>query len=301
MGSITTLLTIGGVLTIFTMVFMQLIANRLKSKLRSQTKKVKLFNLNSMLYLLVAMAILVLPVLFAFLIDKIGVMWLYVIIASYATLIGILHLSTHYKYVKWAEKAVDILPDTLYTIVITLMATVLFNFLYQLITGDKENHYISFFMVFLPFIIPMFVLKTVTLFNQIPNLQYDTFKISSGDRRVSPAEIRNSARRKVTFLIKTKPENKKREKIEATLFSDVEFGVCAYHILKEYNSRPELPNIILRDTSGDEQEFIFYFKPKFLGIKKLIDPSKSVLDNNIGNKANIVFHSLTHQNNKNER
>jgi len=263
---ITTLATIGGVLAILTMVFTQLVASKFKSKLRSQTKKVKLFSFNSMLYLAIAIILLSLSVLLAFLVknDIIGLMTLYIITALYATLLGTLHIFTHYKRVKWAEKAVDILPDVFYTIVIALMATVLFNFAYQFITKDAES-YISFFVVLLPFIIPMFVLKTVTLYNQIPELDYQTFKISQGNRRVSPAEIRNSAKRKVVFHVKTKPENTKRDKIDATLFSDVEFGVCIYNILKEYNTRPELPNITLRDEAGDEKEFIFYFKPKFLG------------------------------------
>jgi len=293
MGSITTLATIGGVLAILTMVFTQFIANRLKSKLRSQTKKVKLFSLNSVLYLAIALILLALPVLLAFLVknDKMGLMSLYIITAIYATALGTIHIFTHYKKVKWAEKAVDIFPDVLYTIVITLMATVLFNFVYQFITGDGEK-YVSLFVSLFPFIIPMFVLKTITLYNQIPELDYQTYKISQGNRRVSPAEIRNSAKRKVNFLIKMKSGKAKREKIEASLFSDVEFGVCVYHILKEYNTRPELPDVSLRDDEGNEKEFIFYFKPRFLGIKKIIDPMKNVIDNKIGNKANIVFHSI---------
>jgi len=272
MGSITTLATIGGVLAILTMVFTQFIANRLKSKLRSQTKKVKLFSLNSVLYLAIALILLALPVLLAFLVknDKMGLMSLYIITAIYATVLGTIHIFTHYKKVKWAEKAVDIFPDVLYTIVITLMATVLFNFVYQFITGDGEK-YVSLFVSLFPFIIPMFVLKTITLYNQIPELDYQTYKISQGNRRVSPAEIRNSAKRKVNFLIKMKSGKAKREKIEASLFSDVEFGVCVYHILKEYNTRPELPDV---------------------SIKRIIDPMKNVIDNKIGNKANIVFHSI---------
>lgn len=297
MGSIATLASIGGVLAILTMVFTQFISNKLKSKLRSQTKKVKLFSLNSILYLAIAIILLAMPVLLAFLVksEKLGLMGFYIIAAMYATALGTLHIFMHYRHVKWAEKAVDLLPDILHTIVIALMATVLFNFVFQYITEDKDS-YLSFFIVLFPFIIPMFILKTVTLYNQIPELDYHTFKISEGNRRVSPAEIRNSAQRKVVFHLKTKAENIKRDKIDGTLFSDVEFGVCIYNVLKEYNTRPELPNINLRDEAGKEKEFIFYFKPKFLGIKKLIDPKKSVIDNNIGNKANIVFHSIKQQN-----
>lgn len=298
MGSITTLATIGGVLAILTMVFTQFISNRLKSKLRSQTKKVKLFSLNSMLYLAIAIILLALPVLLAFLVKKgaIGLMTLYIITAIYATILGSIHIITHYKKVKWAEKAVDIFPDVLYTMVITLMATVLFNFVYQFITADSEK-YITLFVSLFPFMIPMFILKTVTLYNQIPELDYQTYKISMGNRRVSPAEIRNSAKRKVNFLVNMKSGKTKREKIEASLFSDVEFGVCVYHILKEYNTRPELPDVSLRDDEGNEKEFIFYFKPRFLGIKRMIDPLKSVLDNKIGNKSNIVFHSISKKDN----
>jgi len=292
MGSITTLATIGGVLAILTMVFTQLIANKFKSKLRSQTKKVKLFSLNSMIYLAVSILILALPVLLTFFVDTIGIKWLYVIAGIYALLMGILHLNTHYKHVKWAEKAVDLLPDILYTIVIALMATVIFIFAYKFISKDPTEYYISFFVILFPFIIGMFVLKTVTLYNQVPDLKYQTFKISEGNRRVSPAEIRNSASRSVVFNLKTKPSDLKRSNIDATLYSDVEFGVCVYHILSEYNSRPERTNVIIREDDGTEPEFIFYFKPNFLGIKKLIDPLKSVLDNNIGNKSTIVFHKV---------
>ena len=70
MGSITTLASIGGVIAILTMVFTQLIANKFRSKLRSQTKKVKLFSLNSMLYLAIAIILLALPVVFAFLVKN---------------------------------------------------------------------------------------------------------------------------------------------------------------------------------------------------------------------------------------
>lgn len=288
--------SIAGVVAIFTIVFTQIIANKLKSKLRSQTKKVNLFSLNSLTYLALSIVALTMPVVLSFFIKN--VMLLYVIMFIYSLSLGAIHLITHYKYVKWAEKAVDILPDILYTFIIAIMSTITFVFLYQAINGGDGGFIRNFFFIMMPFLIGMFVLKTVTSYKQVPDLTYETYKISEGDKRVSPNEVRNSSIRAVSFLLKLNQADEKKSKIAANLYSDIEFGINVFQILRQYNGKPELPNIETTDSSGGELEYVFYKKPNFLGIKKLIDPYKSVLDNNINSKSQIVFQVLKQQEEK---
>jgi len=282
-----------GVIAVFTLVFTQVVANKLKSKLRSQTKKVNLFSLNSLIYLVLGIVVLTLPVVLSFFIKN--VMLLYIIVFLYSLLAGGVHVITHYKYVKWAEKAVDVLPDVLYTFIIATMATIAFVFLYQAINGADGGFIKNFFFIMMPFLIGMFVLKTLTLYKQVPDLTYETYKISDGDKRVSPNEVRNSSIKAVSFLVKLKQVDNKKTKITANLYSDIEFGINVFQILRQYNGKPELPNVETHNSSGEEIEYIFYKKPGFLGLKKLIDPYKSVLDNNINNKTQIVFQALEQQ------
>lgn len=285
--------SMAGVIAVFTLVFTQVVANKLKSKLRSQTKKVNLFSLNSLIYLVLGIVVLTLPVVLSFFIKN--VMLLYIIVFLYSLLAGGVHVITHYKYVKWAEKAVDVLPDVLYTFIIATMATIAFVFLYQAINGADGGFIKNFFFIMMPFLIGMFVLKTLTLYKQVPDLTYETYKISDGDKRVSPNEVRNSSIKAVSFLVKLKQVDNKKTKITANLYSDIEFGINVFQILRQYNGKPELPNVETHNSSGEEIEYIFYKKPGFLGLKKLIDPYKSVLDNNINNKTQIVFQALEQQ------
>jgi len=246
--------SIAGVIAIFTIVFTQLIANKLKSKLRSKSKKVNLFSLNSLSYLVAGIMFLTLPVTLSFFISN--VMVIYIIMFFYTLIAGAIHVTTHFKYVKWAEKAVDILPDILYTFIIAIMSTVLFVFLYQAINGGDGSFVRNFFFIMMPFLIGMFVLKTVTLYKQVPDITYETYKISEGDKRVSPNEVRNSSIRAVSFLLKLNQTDEKKSKIAANLYSDIEFGINVFQILRQYNGKPELPNIETTDENGNELEYV---------------------------------------------
>ena len=281
-----TKLSIGFVIAMLSLVFTQLIANRLKSKIRSQAKKVKLFSLNSIIYLLLFIAILTLPVLLTLL--NISVVWKYTIIAVYALLIGWLHTWSFYKQVKWAEKGVDILPDILYVIAIAILGTITFlaviNFM-----GNPYTEPNNYTFVMLPFVLPMFMLKTVFLLQKVPVLDYPKYKVSKGDVKVAPEERRNSRLIGVTMMIPMGENDEELTPIECRLLSDIEFGINVYQLFRQYNNRTELPSIKTHDEQGNEYEYLFYFKPKFLGRKRFIDPEINVVRNKISNKDIIIL------------
>lgn len=285
-----TKLSIGFVIAMLSLVFTQLIANRLKSKIRSQAKKVKLFSLNSIIYLLLFVAMLTLPVLLTLL--KISIVWIYTIIAVYALLIGWLHTWSFYKQVKWAEKGVDILPDILYAAAITALGTITF----LAVIERMGNPYIeanNYTFVMLPFVLPMFILKTVFLLEKVPVLDYPKYKVSKGDKKVSPEERRNSRLINATMMIPMGENDEELSPIECRLLSDIEFGINVYQLFRQYNNRPELPAIKTHDEQGNEYEYLFYFKPKFLGRKRFIDPEINVVRNKISNKDIIILQRHT--------
>lgn len=281
-----TKLSIGFVIAMLTLVFTQLIANRLRSKVRSQAKKVKIFSLNSIIYLLLFIAILTLPVLLTLL--NISVVWKYTIIAIYALLIGILHTWAFYKQVKWAEKGVDILPDILFACIVAALGTVTFLAILDR-TKDIYTNPNDYILVLMPFVLPMFFLKTIFLLEKVPVLDYPKYKISNGNKRVSPEERRNARPIGVTLMTPMGENDEELSPIECRLLSDIEFGINVYQLFRQYNSRPDLPAIKTHDEQGNEYEYLFYFKPKLLGRKKFIDPEINVVKNKISNKDTIIL------------
>jgi len=281
------MLSVGFIFAMLSLVFTQLIANKLKSKIRSQAKKVRIFSLNSIIYLLLFVGLLTLPVLLT-LIPNMSLVWKYTIIAIYALLIGTLHIWAFYKQVKWAEKGVDILPDILFAFILVLLGTVTFiaalNFL-----NDPYIEPTKFIFVLLPFVLPMFILKTIFLLQKVPKLDYPKYKISKGEKRVSPEERRNSRLIGVTLMMPMGESDEELTPIECRLLSDIEFGINVFQLFRQYNTRPDLPSISTHDSNGNEYEYLFYFKPKWIGRKKFIEPEINVVRNKISNKDVIIL------------
>lgn len=283
---------VGLVITILFLVLTQVVANAFKSKSKKRYREVTVFTKNSILYLLVSSILLSLPVLLCFLLrlDKLNLTSLYIILAIYVFVLGIIHFYTHYKYVKWADKEVDVLPDIFYTIAIVLFAALIFNLLMALITRDVQV-YSSFMIAFFTFMIPMFIHKSIFLYKQIPDFEYDTFKIPEGYRHVTAFENEESREIKVTFKIKLDPHDKNWKSFDGVLLSIVPFGVNVFHelirLIKQGNK------IKTVDENGKDMGFIFYLKPKkILSRKRFIDPKKTVLVNNISEKDEIIFRSI---------
>jgi len=269
-----------------TLVLTQLVFNRFRSKIRKQAKKVHLFSLNSIIYLLLYIAILTLPVLLTLL--GISVVWKYTIIAIYALLVGVLHLWSFYKQVKWAEKGVDILPDIIYTCAIAALGTVTF----LAVIGFMGNPYTdpnNYTFVMLPFVLPMFVLKTIFLLEKVPVLDYPKYKISTGDKRVTPEEMRNSKPIAVKLMVPMERDSEELTPVEFKLLSDVEFGINIFQLFRLHKDRPDKLSIPTKDANENEYEFLFYRPPGLLGRKKFIDPEKSIIRNQINTKDTIIF------------
>ncbi len=281
------MLSVGFIFAMLSLVFTQLIANRLKSKIRSQAKKVRIFSLNSIIYLLLFVGLLTLPVLLT-LIPNMSLVWKYTIIAIYALSIGLLHIWAFYKQVKWAEKGVDILPDILFAMILVLIGTVAFVAALNFI-GNPYIEPKDFIFVLTPFVLPMFILKTIFLLQQVPKLDYPKYQISKGEKRVSPEERRNSRLINVTLMIPMGESDEELTPVECRLLSDIEFGINVFQLFRQYNTRPDLPAIPTHDPNGNEYEYLFYFKPNWLGRKKFIEPEINVVRNKISNKDVIIL------------
>jgi len=280
------MLSVGAVMAMLTLVFTQLIANKFRSKIRSQTKKVRIFSLNSMLYVLMFVGILTIPVLITLLTPDIT--WTYIFVAIYALLVGILHCSTFYKLVKWAEKAVDIMPDLLFAMILTILGTVTFLAALSFLPGNQILEPSSYYFVLLPFMLPMFILKTVFLLGKVPELDYPRYKISAGDKRVSPEERRNARPIDVKLMFPMSSQNETLTPIPCKLLSDIEFGINAFQLVRRHNGKPELQNIDIYDTQGNEYEYLFYRKPKWMGVKRFIDPNINIVKNRISARDVII-------------
>lgn len=291
---------VGLVIAILFLVLTQVITNAISSNSNQRYRTVKVFSKNPISYLLLSSLILCLPVLLCFLVntDKLSLISLYIIVALYAFVLGIIHFYTHYKYVKWADKEVDVLPDILFTISIVLFAALIFNLLMALITKG-EQIYASFIIALLPFIIPMFIHKSFFLYKQIPDFEYETFKIPDGNRTITAHEHEESYEIKVVFKIKLDPYDKKWKSFDAVLLSDVPFGVNVFHEMIRLKKQGN--DIKLVDENKRFLGFIFYLKSKkIFSRKRLIDPKKTVVINNISEKDEIIFRSIKEKEVSNE-
>lgn len=287
----TILLSAGGIFSLLSLLITQLVVSRFRSKLRSQAKKVNLTSLNTFLYLMMAAVLLALPALI-FLFKSISSEYrvmAYTFIFFYALLMGVLHYFAFYRWVKWAEKSVDILPDVIFVFIVSVFGTAVFlALLTWTLKSDKSLIWNHIFII-LPFVLPMFVYKTYLLFKNIPNLDYELFKISSGFKNVSPEERRNSSRIPISLEIPMSNKSAQSSLIkQVTLLSDIEFGICIYQFVRVHNGKPDRQDIETLDTIGNEYEFLFYHKPNWLGIRRIINPRLSVHKNKISANDIII-------------
>lgn len=285
-GKIIALGSIGYVSGLLLLIITQLLSKKIKSKLRSEFKKVNFFSKKSLLYLLCTVVIITLPVLLSFVIDNI--LTLYFITFVYTLLLGILHTNTFYRFVDWAEKSVDLVPDIIYTLAIAIFGTVLFITSYQLIKGEGANEYIfNFVLIMLPFVFGIMALKTVMLYALIPDEKFQSYRISTFSENIAPHELRNSTKKEVTFIIEQPKKQIKR--LDINMYSDALLGANIIGLLKANNSRPENEKVVLGRSGDEELSFIIFKKYGFFGFKSILDPNKTVVNNKIDNKDEIYF------------
>jgi len=282
-----------GIAGIITVGLTQFIAKKFKSSLRNQAKKINLRSRSTIIYLIVVVLLLALPAL-SFM-SSIGCQILFPIIFLYSLILGAIHCVTHYKYVDWAEKSVDILPDILFTIAIMLFSTVAFTLLLKYgafrSLGVMERSTTPYIHLLTPFVLGMIIMKVIMLSEMVENFDFDypLFKISEGKQKVSRLQREESVEIKVELMIPNENNDSEFESHKCILLSDLKFGVNIYEYI-ELNNQGNSKKIIT-SYGNDEYKYLFYFRPKrmWLGTKRVIDPHVSLIKNKIGDMDVIYF------------
>jgi|GEM_PF-6005001 len=260
----------------------------LKSKLKKRTRPVNLRSKSTLIYTLTYVALLGVPALLFW--TNIADTTLFYLIFIYVFLLGILHNYTHYRFINWAEKQVDFLPDFLLTLILAILGCAAFIVIATYAVFKFERPPLLYAYLFLPFTFSILIRKIIYLFEQVQRFipDYPLFKVRDGAIGSSRDEKKYSKDIKVTFMFPATNETDTSHAIKYVLYSDIQFGINVYEMIRDYPKNPQHEGRIIdtKDKLGNDYGYLFYIEPKkfwqrLWGEKRIIDTSKSPVLNKI--------------------
>lgn len=262
----------------------QLLANRFKSKVRKQRKKVNMLSMRSLVYLIIAIGLLILAPILIFLFDSIST-YTYIFALLWAIVLGVVHCGLFYTYVDWAQKDIDILPDLFYTLAILIFSIAVFNAI-CLFTDDNENKaYFAYVMI--PFIYTMLALKSYLAYKSIPDSLYEGCKIRDFDFELSDKQKKDFSKDKYKIYVNLEFPDYNVVIPKKPLYTTLSLGANIFIRVDKYNESKDHPPIDM------DAQYIFYFKSHIMESKKVIDPYLLVENIGIEEGDTIICKKIT--------
>ncbi len=202
-------------------------------------------------------------------------------------LLGIAHLYVLNKFFPdLTESDSSFFSELLFTIVILLIGFIAYM---NVVNRFRPSFSFMFLGAGLFFLIPFLFNKLYQFAFSIPVPVYkkwgypldDSIKDPTNNELINPAVI--------SFEFQKTFDDKEITNFRIKAPENMEFGKLFYFFINDYNERhPESTIEYLNDTTQEPYEWIFYFKPNWLGSSTHIDYSGTVFNNNIKENDVIV-------------
>ncbi len=197
-----------------------------------------------------------------------------IFIFSLVLMAGIIHARIFQKIIEGSL--------TRYTLIISVLSAILILCILRLSTFPMEAYNLY---LFLSFWVGTILIRRINTLKK----EYPKHKISHGNMKVSPAQIRESQRIRTTLMFPVSNKSDELTPINIYMLSDIEFSINIFQMIRQYNTRSDLPHIDTLDKKGNEYEYQFFYKSyNWWSRPKFIDPELTVGRNRIQSKDVIT-------------
>lgn len=193
--------------------------------------------------------------------------------------LGILHVYTLYKYMKWINEK-TFWAEILFTIAVAAIGGLCFMMVYRYF--DRQEMDMTMLTAAFSFLIPLFVQYTYKKAIAIPFkiLKQWQYPIHMEIAEPEEKKLRNLLVISFEFLKKTNDRHYTNFRAKAP--ADMEFGELFYYFINDYNERHPNASIVYLNDTGQASGWVFFKKPKWYTLfTKYIDAEKTIFINNV--------------------
>lgn len=253
-----------------------------------QKKNAAANNKKLIIYLLLAALILCLPGLAGAAGNTFSPYWYLFAQVVYLGL-GILHVHLLGIYFRndRNKKWFSVLQECLITMVCTVLGAYLFTIIFNLLSPFEGFAWMSATSL-LTFFVPLVFYYTWVRFTNIP---FDIYKVWTYDPNMQAVNFEGADFNKLMVLnveFTKSVEDGRRFSVKAKSPAGITLGEWYYRFIEDYNLKYPQQPIQITDEDHEPYAWIFYIKRSFFNRRKYLDFDKTIEENKINEKVNII-------------
>lgn len=245
-----------------------------------------LSNRKLIVFVLVYSLIMAIPGLFGLLASTFTP-WFYMVAQLIYLLFGVAFVHFYDHYIKKDIEQYKVPFQLTVMLVIVLLGGYLFAVVYNLL-NEAKNGYIGVTSM-LTFFLPLVFYWTYAAFIAIPFEIYKVWEYPRGN--VDEISFDGLDFNKLMVLeleFSKQPDDVDRLRVKAKAPADMPFGEWFRKFLDDYNYKFPHSTIVFRKEDGEMHGWVFYSKRSFFHRRRLLDPERTILQNDIKEHITIT-------------
>lgn len=181
----------------------------------------------------------------------------------------------------------NVLQECLITLICMVLGAYLFTQLFNLLSPFDGFAWISATTIFI-FCLPLIFYYTWLRFTSIP---FDIYKVWTYDPSLKAVDFDSVDFDKLMVLnieFTKKLEDGHRFSVKAKSPAGIRLGDWFHRFIEDYNLKYTKDPIAVNDANHEPYSWIFYIKPSFFHRRKYLDFDKTIEENRITEKVNII-------------
>lgn len=210
----------------------------------------------------------------------------FIVLQIMVLIIGILHSVFIYKMLPWTSKN-KFLWEFLFSFSIACLGALLLLLVFKFIVGLEILQYLMLSAVFW-FFVPFLFIQAFYRYIAIPSKVFRKWYYPVGKEIADPLDSELVALLVVSFVFHKKMNDPEITTFRAKAPQKMVFGRLFYYFINDYNERHPESSIEFIDQGVQPFGWVFYLKPRWIGIRRYIDPDQIIRDNRIKENSIIV-------------
>lgn len=211
----------------------------------------------------------------------------FIITQLLCVLLGVLHIRTMRRYLKWTGGRRTFWLEVMYTVVISAFGYMAFVLVFKLLNKDGYHWFMASCIAWV--LIVQFIYHTFKKAIDIPVKIYSQWYYPLHEEMEDPDEEKLKHLILITFMFQKKTADNFFTNFSAKAPVDMDFGQLFYYFINDYNDRYPNGKIQYVNERNEAFGWTFYRKPKWWEIKThYIDVEKTFFLNRIRQNDVIV-------------
>jgi hypothetical protein len=205
-------------------------------------------------------------------------------------LFGVIHiLITNKRYFNHPRetKTRQVSAEFLFALTVVALCVAFFGAL-QYFLRDKSFLFYPLLFSFLFFFIPLLVFHSFKAAYEIPPPVFTTWEYPLGKAIELPDEKENETVYVIGFELAKNGGNEHRTYFRAKAPAEMKLGELYYHFINDYNEQQSETPIRYERKDGEPENWFFRTKPKWYTSSRMLDPYKTVDENEIKENSVII-------------